>query len=307
MSDRLRKKLSFKSNHTPSLYNNSSYDIADPLWEDSAASKHSSPVADPSMNDFLKGYNMQTKSGEGMYEFKQFANTKKAAKETVDISYTPEALVKRILTLWRNNGPLQSFFDGFVSNQKVSNKLKKQLADMLGEMGYEVHPTFHDEKPRYANTVNSFFEKTSRYADDNVEKFLSAMQFVFPESKVIEKVAKEVGEVNKSKKVKVDKDSMQGLMDYYEKIFPSDFVKQLADKALSKPKKYFDEFKDFELSDESLKRMEQFNKGDQNFMSRKPNDGGMGGYNFPADMRGDGPGGVPPNAYESRVAKKKRF
>jgi len=313
MSSRLKNKMSSSVNYTPLTLGNDLYDTADKNWKDSGGTYNEpKEVEDPSMNDFIKGYNMDS----GRYKFEQWAknyrkNKKEAAKETVDISYTPKSLAKRILTLWRNNGPLQDFFDGFTSNQKMTNKMKKQIANILCKNGYEVIPTLLDETPRYASSkqinIVAFFDVAQQYISDNDMVGLSSLlEDMFDNSQLIKRVAKEIKNLHINHKVTVDKDTTRGLMDYYNKIFPTDYSKSLVDKIFDKPRQYFYEFRDTSIEDSTLNKMEQFNKGEQRFMSKGPNDGGMGGYNFPADFRGEGPGGVRPTMLETgpRMASK---
>ena len=316
MGNRLKQKMIGSVSYSPLTLSNNLYDTADINWEDSAGTfTEPKKIEDPSMNDYIKGYNMDS----GRYKFEQWAknnknNKREAAKETVDISYTPKSLAKRILTLWRNNGPLQDFFDGFTSNQKMTNHMKQKIADILCRNGYEVVPTLLDETPRYASSnsrnILAFVDTAKKYIDeDDMVGLSSLLEEVFDNSQVIKRVAKEVKQLQKQE-IKVDKDTTRGLMDYYNKIFPTDYSKSLVDKIFDKPKKYFYEFRDESIQDSTLNKMEQFNKGDQSYMSRKPNDGGIGGYNFPADFRGEGPGGVRPTMLETgpRMAntKKKR-
>lgn len=259
------------------------------------------------MNKFLQGYKREP------YAFQQYANKnhkneKLAAQEVIDVSYTPQALVKQFLTYWRNNGPIQNFFDAFTSQGKVKNQMKKELADILKSMGYEVVPTYHDEKNRYATNEKgqtfNLIKSARKYVDKkDMDGLIRFFVENFPESKAIKSIAQDVKNVTS----KLDEDSLGAVADYYQSIFPTDYASKLLNVSLDKAKQDFEEFKDESISDILLTQMESFNKGEQKPMSNNPNNGGIGGYDFISDMRGDAPGGVAPNMYEVRANKKKRF
>ncbi|MNM76363.1 hypothetical protein D3C81_881860 [compost metagenome] len=88
-----------------------------------------------------------------------------------------------------------------------------------------------------------------------------------------------------------------GLLDYYKMIFPGDYASALIDVTLDKPEIGFEEFKDIQLSDEALDEMEKMDSGNQDPLG-KPNDGGVGGYDFNTQMRSDSPG-VSPSSLET--------
>lgn len=325
------------------------YGLSDLNWEDSGGTfTEPKKVEDPSVNDFLKGYQMEA------YEFKQYANknvlhrvqagetvksiaekyfgnesyykeivsmnksltnrtwteglmlvvgrepiTKTAAEEVRVLEYTPEGVAKQMLTLWNQaDGPLQNFFDGFTAN-KTTNEMKKQVAEILKGWGYDVTPTLVDETPRFAKAFKGLMKGASL---KNVSSSINYYSEMFPKSKVLQKVAEEIKELEEDG-VKVAKEEAQGLIDYYKLIFPDDYAASLIDVTLNKPNMSFEEFKDIQISDEALEQMEKMDSGNQNPTSNKPNDGGVGGYDFTTQTRPDGPGGVAPTMYETRANK----
>jgi len=106
-------------------------------------------LTDPSMNDYIKGYNIDP------YEFKQWASNKKgvikeSAKETDNMQMLPWYLADKILTLWNgSDGPIQNFFEAFTL--RYSNRMKTELAKFLDLAGYKVYPVLLQEKPIYAS------------------------------------------------------------------------------------------------------------------------------------------------------------
>lgn len=356
---RIRKANNNTSNHIPLDLSQKEYGLSDLNWEDSGGTfNEPKKVEDPSMNDYLKGYQMKP------YEFTQYANknvlhqvqkgetlasiatkyfghesfagrvvemndsvvmdfrpglmlivgqepnAKYAAKEVIDISYTPENIAKEILTLWSQvDGPLQDFFDGFTVN-KMTNEMKKEVAENLKEMGYDVTPVLVDETPKYASDLRAYksFSKMASKVRRNKD-ILTAFDYlskVFPESSLIKKVAEEINDIQENEGVKVDKSSASGLIDYYKQIFPDDYAAALIDVTLDRPDINFEEFKDLQISDKALDQMEKMDSGNQDPTTNKPNDGGVGGYDFTTQTRPDGPGGVAPNSYETRANRVKK-
>lgn len=135
------------------------YGLADVNWEDDTLDTNIGNIdgSDPSKEGYAKGYNMDP------YEYRLIAKKenkkmksrllkKRAAVETLDITYTPRNYVERLLTLYKQaDGTLQDLFDGFTSNGKISNKVKKQMCEILKEMGYEVKPILLDENIKFAD------------------------------------------------------------------------------------------------------------------------------------------------------------
>ena len=106
-------------------------------------------LTDPSMNDYLKGYQIDP------YDFKQWASKnkgiiKESAKETDNMQMLPWYLADKVLTLWNGaDGSLQSFFEAFTL--RYSNELKLELAKFLDLAGYKVYPVLTQDRPMYAS------------------------------------------------------------------------------------------------------------------------------------------------------------
>lgn len=334
------------TNPNDNVKENKEYGLSDLNWKDDG-----DVLQDPSMNDYLKGYQMEP------YEFKQYASINKlykvaegdslgsisvfanktikelyelngfnketvssskhlkvgsylivdkakstekvAAKEVRDISYTPENLAKEILSIWSQvDGPLQNFYDGFTMN-KMDNKLKISIANILKEWGYEVYPTLTTDKPIYASAYQSF-KKIAALKDpiEIMDKVISTIA----SSKTLEDIRVELINTAHENNGKVSLAEAGGLIDYYKQIFPEDYAVSLVSNAIDKPNMSFDEFNDIQLSDESLEQMEKMDSGNQKPLGN-PNNGGMGGFDFSTQMRSDSPGGVAPTSYETRANK----
>lgn len=135
------------------------YGLADVNWEDDTLNTNIGNIdgSDPSKEGYAKGYNMDP------YEYRLIAKKenkkmksrllkRRAAVEIMDITYTPKNYVEELLTLYKQtDGSLQNFFDGFTSNGKIDNKTKKQMCEILKEMGYEIKPTLLDENVKFAD------------------------------------------------------------------------------------------------------------------------------------------------------------
>lgn len=225
---------------------------------------------------------------------------KTAAEEIRDITYTPENLAKEILTLWSQvDGPLQNFFEAFTMN-KMNNKMKQEIADILKSWGYDVTPVYTQDTPIYAKSLKTL-KKIAESKD--VKKILEYFIKVFPESYAAQLLYKEIKDLVEDEKVKVTTAQASGLLDYYKMIYPEDYALSLLDKTLNTPEATFEEFKDIQISDESLSQIEKMDTGTQEPMSKTPNNGGVGGYDFTTHMRPDGPGGVAPTNYEVTTLK----
>lgn len=348
----IRKKLAKlleAINPNTAVEENKEYGLSDLNWKDDGDA-----LQDPSMNDYLKGYQMEpyafqqyakknelykVKSGDSLggisvvlnkelsklYKLNGFSQEKVspskhlkvgsfiivdkvdnekeklAAKEIIDITYTPENLAKEILTIWSQvDGPLQNFFDGFTMN-KMDNKMKQEIAEHLKDWGYDVVPTFTQDTPIYASAYKSF-KKIAETKD--ADKILNYFKQVFPDSYALELLKGEVADLMEEKSIKVTTAQAGGLVDYYKQIFPEDYAISLVNVALDKPDVSFDEFQDYQISDESLVQMEKMDSGNQNPTSDKPNSGGMGGYDFTTHMRSDN--GFPAGNYEVRAKNVKK-
>ena len=129
------------------IYKDNDYNLSDLNWKDDTLENGIGDIdgSDPSMKGYNKGWQQEP------YKDRYYANKKKAAKEVNDISYDSENLAREILELWSQaDGPLQNFFEAFTMN-KVSNKMKKEIADIIRKKGYEVYPVLTDETERYAS------------------------------------------------------------------------------------------------------------------------------------------------------------
>src|SRR3712207_1194322 len=115
------------------IYKDNDYNLSDLNWKDDTLENGIGDIdgSDPSMKGYNKGWQQEP------YKDRYYANKKKAAKEVNDISYDSENLAREILELWSQaDGPLQNFFEAFTMN-KVSNKMKKEIADIIRKKGYE--------------------------------------------------------------------------------------------------------------------------------------------------------------------------
>ena len=118
-------------------------------------------LGDASMNDYLKGYQIEP------YAFQQWAkkkniNLKKVAgQEMINMHFYPEFLADYILTLWNGtDGELQDFYEAFTL--RYDNKLKKDVAKEIAKLGYKVYPVLVDDRAFYASKKR--FEKVMKKA-----------------------------------------------------------------------------------------------------------------------------------------------
>lgn len=255
------------------------------------------------MNQELSNKNLQP----GMMLIVGRKPSKTAAKEVQDISYTPDNLAKEIITLWSQaDGPLQDFFNAFTMN-KMTNEMKQQIAYTLKQWGYEVTPVLEDRTPRHAAKLKMFTKISKVSKEKDMIKLFSELTKMFPNSKIASSILKEVRDLEKANVI-VKKAEAQGLLDYFKQIFPDDYAKSLIEITLDRPKISFEEFdENQEISDEALNQMEKMDSGTQNPMSKNPNNGGLGGYDFTTQMRPDSPGGVAPTSYETRASIRDRI
>lgn len=324
------------------------YGLSDLNWRDDGGDPH-----DPSMNDYLKGYQMNpyqftqyahknilhkvehgeslgsiaaitNKSTSDLYELNGFSKSRIttstllkansyliidrvelnneerqlfAAKEVQDITYTPENLAKEIVTLWsQTDGPIQNFFDGFTVN-KTTNKMKKDIADILNGWGYDIKPTYVQDTPTYAAKAYENFIKMA--STKHVPTILSKLSLIFSNSEALQKLTQELLATELDRKMSITAEEAGGFVDYYKQIYPDDYAMELVNIAFDNPKLNFADFKDLQISDESLEQMEKMDSGNQKPTSNQPNNGGMGGYDFTTQTRSDGPGGIAPSSYET--------
>lgn len=326
------------------------YGLSDLNWKDDGGSPH-----DPSMNDYLKGYQMNpyqftqfaqknilrkveageslgsvaavtNKSTNELYKLNGFSKDRVststllkadsylivdrvelnneerqliAAKEVQDITYTPENLAKEIITLWsQTDGPIQNFFDGFTMN-KTDNKMKKDISDILNEWGYNIKPTFVQDTPIYAAKAKAYDNFIKMASTRHVPTILSKLSSVFSGSEALQKLTSELLATELDRKMSITAEEAGGFVDYYKQIYPDDYAMELVNIAFDNPKLNFADFKDLQISDESLEQMEKMDSGNQKPTSDKPNNGGMGGYDFTTQTRSEGPGGIAPSNYET--------
>lgn len=148
------------------------YRISDLNWKDDTLENNIGDIdgSDPSMKGYNKGWQMEP------YKQRYYANkildkrsvnmkiTKLSAKETIDISHSSENYANEILSLWaETDGPLQNFYEAFTMN-KISNKMKKEIAEILNSKGYKVYPVLVDERQVHAY---SLFETVDDYQISN--------------------------------------------------------------------------------------------------------------------------------------------
>jgi hypothetical protein len=268
---------------------------------------------DPSMNDYLKGYQIDP------YEFKQWASkkletmNKTAAQETDVLNFTPEYLADKILTLWNgSDGPLQNFFDAFTL--RYPNKLTQLVANELNKLGYTVFPELVDDRPRYAEHKKTFKTAIASKKHSIAIKCLASLKEMnpFKDSKGFNTFLEDVEGVAKLG-LEITAADMAGLLEYYKQIFPEDFAIGLTTNFIqpSKDKTHYDvtpEKKDTQLSDESLKAIEDRMSGNADPFGQPYSEsgyaGGYFGYDQLTQTRSDN-GGVAPISYETRASKKK--
>lgn len=268
------------------LKKSNEYDYKQDLnWRDDGnGSPDGQGVEDPSINDFLKGYQMDP------YEFRQWAKdkkgiVKKAWVEVDVLQFTPEYLADKILKVWNSSdGLLQNFYESFCL--RYNNKLKIDIAEELMKNGYKVYPLLIEDKPIYAKS-DSMKKLVLAIAKD--EKFKTSI--------ALHKLSKDI------KDEEVSKDNMDTLLNYYSLIYPKDYAISLVTDLINtddKDKnKSFDFYRDFQLSNESLSAIEKYLSGNQDPIAF--NDGGNNGYDFSCDMRYDT---TAPNNYEITAKKK---
>lgn len=293
--NRIKNRLA--DNYAPqTVEENKEYDSEKNLnWRDDG-----DKLADPCINDFNKGYKIDP------YEFKQWASIKgydleKCASGEVQImSFTPEFLGDRILTLWNGaDGLLQNFFESFTL--RYNNNLKLKIAAYLETQGYKVYPCLTDDKPRYAR-VKSVFRKVMASKDLNNIMAFATLAFRHYDGLML--FAGELADL-KEAGTPLTTDDAAGLLDYYKQIFPGDYAISLVTNMIDQPDEAeaeLDRLQDYNLSDESLNKIEDYMSGNADpYGSNKG--GSPGSYDSTSDMRGYD--GTAPTSYEMRASKKK--
>lgn len=292
-------RLKYNPKHNVKV--NNEYDYKKDLnWRDDGnGSPDGQGIEDPSINDFIKGYNINP------YEFKQWASknkkmTKKAWTEVDVIEFTPEYLADKILKLWNTaDGLLQNLYEQFTL--RYSNNLKKSIADELQKKGYTVYPLLIDDKPIYAKHKKIF---KNVVASRKIKNIIAYSKFVLSGSEAVQEFTNEVEEIEKINDTPINKKDASALIEYYKQIYPQDYAIKLVNVMIDKPEKaegQFGLYKDFNVSDESLQAMENYMSG--NADPAYVNNGGIDGYDFVSDSRGLD--GTAPGNYEIRSNKKK--
>lgn len=240
-----------------------------------------------SMNDFLKGYNINP------YEFQQWASNKhkkkyasmmkKGSGEVFIMQFSPEFLADRILTLWnKSSGPLQNFFEAFTL--RYNNGLKQQIAAVLSRNGYQVFPILTDDKPRYATRLEKLMRKVAK--SKNLDTILHFAQNI-SRSDALRLFAGELTDLRDYSKP-VSLQEANGILEYYHQCYPEDYALKLVSGLMNSrlcPKVEWEKFNDHDwnISDESLNKIEDFMSGNANPSYIR--DGGVNGWDFTTDAR----------------------
>ena len=283
-----------------SVYNKEyDYDL-DLNWRDDG-----DVLGDASMNDYLKGYQIEP------YAFQQWAKDKKknikiATKEVIVMQFYPEYLADYILTLWNGiDGALQDFFEGFTL--RYNNDLKIAIANELKKKGYKVFPVLVDDRAFYANKRLVNIIKTASKKDVNTK--IAIAKELFKKSEALKLCFGEIDDITEMG-TKVTASRVSDLLQYYSAIFPEDYAicltKNLIDNKIDTG---FENYQDYGISDDGLNSMEKMLSGNQDSYFEQPNGGNTNstdmGYDYVSQMRGFD--GVRPEQYELPVlhAKKK--
>lgn len=292
--------------------NNNEYDYKDNLnWRDDGNnSKDGQGIEDPSINDFMKGYQIDP------YEFRQWAAkskgiTKKAWTEIDVLQFSPEYLADKILKLWNSaDGLLQNFYDSFTL--RYNNKLKIAIADELKKQGYTVYPLLIEDKPIYAKHKEILKKLMASKSSKDIQTYIkfatknevNSYSKAFKKSIAIKELMAEVKEYEKSESQPMSSIDFSTLTDYYSLIYPKDYAMSLIKGVTIKDernveKELFNHYEDFCMGEDTLSAIEKYLSGNQDPISF--NDGGFNGYNFDSDMRYDT---TMPNTYEVSAKKK---
>ena len=267
-------------------------------WRDSGIDE----INDPSMNDYLKGYKIDP------YEFRYWAsknniNLKTASAEQYDMHFFPQYLADYILTRWNGaDGPIQDFYNGFVL--RYSNVLKKEIAKILNERGFEVLPVLTDDKPIYANVLT----KVSQTRDLNI--IFDCVDDLFGTDN-FRLFLGEIKDLQENGQTIMDEEALS-IMDYYNSIYGNgDMAFEMAnllynepDKAIKKFNELSPEYLDKSISDESLKKMEDYLGGNANPYGCN-NINGTESYDSISDLR-NSDNTVVPVDYEIRLSNSKK-
>ena len=291
-------------NNISNQYNtsdNKEYETSHLNWRDDG-----DELTDPSTNDFLKGYNINP------YEFQQWASKKhnklfrtamkkQASGEVFIMKFSPEFLADRILTLWNGaDGPLQNFYEAFTL--RYNNVLKQQIAACLANQGYQVYPCLVDDKPRYAKRLLKLMQKVAN--KKNVEDIVHFATNI-SHSNSLHLFAGELADLRENG-YPVNMNEAKGILYYYRQCYPNDYALKLVSGLMDSQTKQTVDFKqfndtDWDFSDESLKKIENYMSANDNSYIR---DGGTEGWNFTNDMRNYD--GTTPGRYEITGKKLKK-
>jgi hypothetical protein len=270
--------------------NNNEYDYdLDLNWRDDGDVLH-----DSSMNDYLKGYQLDPYAFQ-QWSMKKEKNIKNASKEVMPMQFTPKYLANYILSFWDNtDGTLQAAFDGFTL--RYNNQLKQAIAEELRKNGYTIYPTLTDDRAIYASRIKSIFEKSIHA---NVRTKLAMCKVALKKSEALDLCFGEFDDIAEIGQNITDNDA-SNLLDYYSEIFPEDYAIDLTTNFINNKVKNIEpeHYQDFNLTDDSLNEIEKMLSGNQNPYYDVHDGGGQGsfGWDYITDMRGFD--GTRPEQYE---------
>ena len=246
-------------------------------------------VEDPSMADFIQGYKLDP------YKVRYFDCMAKAIspkqmerlawKEVDVLEFNPKYLADKILKLWNQiDGPLQNVFEAFTL--RYDTKLKQDIAAEINKQGYEVYPILLIQAPMYAGR------------NSKIKRCISIFKKLIP-TFGMNHLIQDLEYASKMRRTADKKSDM--LINYYVRLFPEDYSLKLV-KNFIEPRKdnvYTDKtrvYEDFQISDDSLKKMEEFLSGEQESLVLKDNP--YDAYDFKSNLRYDT---TAPNTYEVSV------
>ncbi len=266
-------------------------------------------IEDPSINDFLKGYQLEP------YEFKQWSRLrkgleKKAWAEVDVLEFSPSYLADKILKLWNSSdGLLQNFYDSFTL--RYNNKLKIAIANELKTKGYTVYPLLIEDRPIYAKHKKILKKIMSsnnvKFIKNYIKNARNNEKHAFKTSIAVNELLEEIKEYEEYNNKDIEFVDFSNLVDYYSLIYPKDYAISLIKGITIKDernteKNLFNYYDNFCMSNESLSAIEKYLSGNQDPISF--NDNGVNGYDFVSDTRYDT---TIPNSYEVNASKKKRL
>ena len=252
-------------------------------------------LADPCMNDYLKGYQLEP------YAFQQWSklhksNKKTAAQEVINMHYHPEFLADYILTLWNGiDGSLQDFYEGFTL--RYNNNLKKAIAEQIKEKGYTVYPVLTDDRAFYAKRLKNIMRLATKA---NLKTKLAVAKKAFGNSEALKLCFGEIDDIEEMGS-NLSEARVSNLLDYYQEIFPQDYAVELTTDLMNNKIEDVapEHYQDFGISNEGLTNMEKMLCENQDPYDA-PYEGGTNGWDYISDMRGFD--GVKPEQFEVPVA-----